>query len=300
MKVIYTSGDGVDIGDHPWNLNKYRLIADRIVEQGWIEPGAIIPSSSATEDDILRTHSTAYYMKLCELDFTPEELELLELPITTSFVDFAWRMTGGTLHATQCAMDDGIAAHIGGGFHHAKVGNGAGFCLINDIAVSIQALLDEGRIGSALVIDCDVHQGDGTAAIFRDDPRVFTFSIHQRRGFPYFKVPGTLDIELEDDTGDGEYLDTLSRALDQVFSGRQFDLVHYQAGVDPYEHDVLGNLMVSEEGLRKRDVMVIGRARSLGIPLIITLGGGYTPDVQDVAKLHANTIHAAAGRSALP
>jgi acetoin utilization deacetylase AcuC-like enzyme len=200
-------------------------------------------------------------------------------------------MAGGTILAGEQALIDGICVHLGGGFHHAHQSHASGFCLLNDIAIGLRVLLDRGMIHSAAVIDCDLHQGDATARIFRDDPRVFTLSLHQQDAFPYYKQRSSLDIELPAGTGDEKYLAALDETLADLFAnGRQFDFLHYQAGVDTYANDQLGRLQLSEEGLRERDRRIVTTASARGIPLVVTLGGGYTTDPAEVARLHANTV----------
>ncbi|MDP6527018.1 MAG: histone deacetylase, partial [Kiritimatiellia bacterium] len=188
---------------------------------------------------------------------------------------------------------DGVCVHLGGGFHHAFPDHGAGFCLINDIAVSIQKALSSRMINRAAVIDCDLHQGDGTAHIFKDDPSVTTFSIHQQRTFPHFKQQSTIDLELEDGAEDEQYLSLLSGGLDEIAKHGPFDLVHYQAGADPYVKDTLGGLALTIEGLHKRDRMVVDWAANEGVPIVITLGGGYPESITEIGKIHANTALAA-------
>lgn len=295
MQVVYSQHSGIHLGDHPWHTSKYAGVLDRLKAEGVIAEADVVDAPMADDEDVMRVHTLDYWRKLCDLDFSEEEVERLEIPMTQGVVDFFWRAAGGTLLASELALKAGVGVHLGGGFHHAFADYGSGFCLINDIAVSLRALLDREAIGSAAVIDCDLHQGDGTARIFRDDPRVFTMSIHQRRAFPYCKQRSSLDIELEDGTGDERYLTSLQTALDQVFDGsRTFDLVHYQAGADPYAGDSLGRLKLSVEGLLARDRLVLGTARAAGTPVVVTLGGGYPVDVADVVTIHGNTVLAAA------
>jgi acetoin utilization deacetylase AcuC-like enzyme len=294
MKVVYSKDYGVSIGDHPWHTSKYALVLDRLKAERLIADSDVIEAPMADDEDILRVHTIEYWQKLCDLSFSEEDVERAEIPVGHGVVDLFWRATGGTIRASEQALKDGVCVHLGGGFHHAFPGYGSGFCLINDIAVSLRTLLDKGMIGSAAVIDCDLHQGDGTAWIFRDDPRVLTLSIHQRRAFPHFKQRSTIDIELEDGIGDEEYLAALSSALRNVFGGdRHFDLVHYQAGADPYAGDTLGGLCLSAEGLLARDRLVFDAARAAGSPVVVTLGGGYPADVADVVLIHVNTVRAA-------
>ena len=296
MKVVYSEHYGVNIGNHPWHTSKYALVLDRLKAEGVIADSDVIEAPIADDEDILRVHELKYWQKLHDLDFSEEEIERLEIPVSQSIVDLFWRAAGGTIRASELALTDGCCVHIGGGFHHAFPARGTGFCLINDIAVSVRTLLDKDLIGSAAVIDCDLHQGDGTAWIFRDEPRVVTLSLHQRRAFPYFKQRSTLDIELDDGTSDEEYLRALASALQTVFDGTsRYDILHYQAGADPYSGDTLGGLNLSVAGLLARDNLILGTAMSARIPVIITLGGGYAVNVNDVVRIHCNTVRAAQG-----
>ena len=266
-----------------------RLMVDKITTVPKAKVGARV--GRLDDEDILRVHTLDYWQKLCDLSFSPEEIGQVEIPISQVVVDLFWWAAGGTILASEEALKDGACVHLGGGFHHAFPSYGAGFCLINDIAVSLRTLLDKEMIGTAAVIDCDLHQGDGTASIFREDPRVFTMSIHQRRAFPFIKQHSTLDVELEDGIADEAYLEALASALGTVFDGRRYyDLVHYQAGADPYAGDTLGGLRLSAEGLLKRDRLVLDAAMKAGSPVVVTLGGGYPVDVADVVQIHTHTV----------
>ena len=294
MKVVYSAQYEVGLRDHPGHTSKYRRVLDRLQFEGLVAEADVIQAEMVADEDFLRVHTFPYWSKICEFDFSPEEMADAEIPLTVETVDSAWRTAGGTLQASEQALKDGVCMHLGGGHHHAFSDHATGFCIINDIAVGVRSLIERGLIKRAAVIDCDVHQGDGTARIFQNDLTVFTFSIHQKRNFPYFKQRSTVDVELEDGTSDAAYLDELEKGLDQIFSaGDGFDLVHYQAGADPYSLDRLGGLALSVEGLKERDRMVMERTSSLGIPVVITLGGGYAPDVEDVVEIHLNTARVA-------
>lgn len=291
MSIIFSDMYAVDIGPHPWHTSKYRHVLEILKTCGAIQDSQVLDAPIAEDEDILRVHTMEYWRKLYDLQFTEEEIIRAEIPLTSEIVDLFWRMTGGTILAGEQALQDGICVHLGGGFHHAYPNYASGFCLLNDIAIGIQVLLDCGAIQNAAVIDCDLHQGDATARIFRNDSRVFTLSLHQGNAFPYFKQQSSLDVDLPSGTGDKAYLAALDSALTTVFAGgRTFDFIHYQAGVDTFANDLLGGLKLSESGLRERDRRVIGAALSSKIPLVITLGGGYTADVNAVARLHANTV----------
>jgi acetoin utilization deacetylase AcuC-like enzyme len=294
MKVVYSKDYSVNLGPHPWHTSKYALVLERLKAEGLIADSDVIEAPMADDEDILRVHTLDYWKKLCDMSFSDEEIGQMEIPISQAVVDLFWRATGGTIRASEQALMDGICVHLGGGFHHAFPDHGSGFCLINDIAVSLRALLDKGAINSAAVIDCDLHQGDGTAWIFMDDPRVLTLSVHQHHLFPYFKQRSSIDVELVNGTGDEEYNKALSSALETVFEGNShFDLIHYQAGADPYMGDTLGGLRLSVDGLLARDRQVLSAARISGSPVVVTLGGGYPSDVADVVIIHCNTVRAA-------
>ncbi len=291
MNIVYSDKYDLNLDAHPWHTSKYRLALDLIKKQGLIHPSQILEPPLADADAIRSVHTVEYHDKLITLDFTLEEAKTAEIPLTSETVALARRMTGGTILASEQAVADGLCIHLGGGFHHAFQSHAAGFCLLNDIAISLRVLLQQGTIRSAAVIDCDLHQGDGTAYIFHDDPSVFTLSIHQQDAFPYPKQQSDLDIGLPSGTGDQEYLAALDTALARLFDvNDHLDLIHYQAGVDTYKGDLLGRLRLSENGLRERDRRIITTAISKDIPLVITLGGGYTAKAYEVAGLHANTV----------
>jgi acetoin utilization deacetylase AcuC-like enzyme len=294
MKVVYSEHYDIDIKVLPWQRSRYALVLDRLKAEGLIGDSDVMESPMADDRDILRVHTVKYWQKLYNLEFAEEEIERMEIPVSRSIVDLFWRACGGTILASEQALKDGCCVHLGGGFHHAFPDHGSGFCLINDIAVSVRALLDKGMIGNAAIIDCDLHQGDGTAWIFRDDPRVFTLSLHQTSAFPHYKQRSTLDVDLEDGTTDGEYLSALATALKTVFDrSRSYDLVHYQAGADPYVGDTLGSLRLSIDGLLARDRAVLDAAIAVRAPVVITLGGGYASNLDDVIQIHCNTVRAA-------
>lgn len=291
MHIIYSTKYEIELEHHPWHTVKYRLAVDNLRSQGILNHLKIVDAPMADDSDILRVHTFEYWLKLYSLNFSDEEISHAEIPLTSETVDFFWRMAGGTILASEQALIDGICVHLGGGFHHAYQSHASGFCLLNDIAIGLRVLLDREAIHSAVVIDCDLHQGDATARIFSDDTRVFTLSLHQKDAFPYYKQRSSLDIELPAGTGDEEYLAVLDEALASLFAdGRQFDFLHYQAGVDTYTNDQLGRLQLSEEGLRERDRRIITTALDRGIPTVVTFGGGYTTDPAEVARLHANTV----------
>ena len=225
---------------------------------------------------------------------TPEDIATLELPWQPALADAFRLMVGGTCAAAKAALEDGRAAHLGGGLHHAFANHGEGFCPLNDVAVAIRVLQRDRGIRRAAVIDCDVHHGNGTSMIFERDPDVFTFSIHQQLNYPLFKPRSDLDIGLEDGAGDARYLEALAGALPRVLDRRPEAIV-FLAGADPFEHDRLGGLTLTKAGLAARDRLVLDAARAAGVPLVTVLAGGYAADVADTVDIHTATIAALLG-----
>jgi acetoin utilization deacetylase AcuC-like enzyme len=305
VKVFYSARYEVALPGHVWPTSKYRLIAERLAS-GPYGPGAAAPDrcellepGEASWDDLALVHTAEYLDKLRSGTLSPEEIATLELPWQPGFASAFRTMAGGTCAAAAAALVEGTAAHLGGGLHHAFANHGEGFCPINDIAVAIRvaqqpstrsARSGQGRgIRRAAVIDCDVHHGNGTAMIFERDPGVFTFSIHQQHNYPFFKPRSDLDIGLEDGAGDARYLQALAGALPQVMASAP-ELVVYVAGADPFERDRLGGLRLTKAGLAERDRMVVAAVRGAGVPLVLTLAGGYAADVQDTVDIHTATV----------
>jgi acetoin utilization deacetylase AcuC-like enzyme len=293
MKVVYASPlDEVDsLPGHPWPIGKYRRVLERLLAEGALRESDVDRAGPADDEDILRVHSLDYVERAHALTLTAEEVQRLELPLTSAIVAVASAFVDGTIRASCHAVRDGACVHLGGGLHHAFPAYGTGFCMFNDIAVSIRHLLDKGMVERALVVDCDLHQGDGTAYIFRHDPRVVTFSIHQEDNFPYTKQRSTLDIGLPRGTGDDVYLARLQDGLRTVLTrSGEFGILHYQAGADPFHDDTLGGLALSLEGLRERDRLVVDAAMAHRVPIVATFGGGYARSTDDVVAIHAATV----------
>lgn len=291
--VIWSDAYEVDIGPHVFPTVKYRLVKDRLVREGVIEEAELIRPEPATEQDLRRVHTPEYLEKIRTGSFTPYELWTLEVPFSPALRDAALLCVGGTTRAAREALGCGIAVHLGGGFHHAFPDHGEGFCLLNDVAVAIRTLLAEQRMERAAVVDLDVHHGNGTAAIFQDDPRVFTFSMHQENLYPGYKPPSDLDVGLEDGVGDEEYLTLLRRHLPAMLERHRPELVIYLAGADPYRQDQLGGLALTKEGLAARDEYVMGTAREAGAAVAVTLAGGYAVRTEDTVEIHCSTVKAA-------
>ncbi len=294
FKFIYSSDYWmVDVGQHVFPIRKYRLLYERLLALGARRKN-FIPPQPAADGDLFLVHTAKYVRKLKTGTLSTAEVVALELPFSPEVVKFAVLTVGGTVLAARHALADGLAVHLGGGFHHAFPDHGEGFCLLNDIAVAVEALRRDGLLRRAMVVDVDLHQGNGTAAIFGRREDVFTFSIHQMDLYPAVKPAGSLDIGLWSGDGDEKYLAEMRAHFPGLYREFRPDLVLYVAGADPYEKDQLGSLLLTKEGLRKRDRIVLDGARRLGIPVLVVLAGGYAADVEDTVDIHLNTIREAA------
>jgi acetoin utilization deacetylase AcuC-like enzyme len=300
----------MDIGLHVFPTLKYELVHARLLDEGVIQPSDVIEPEPASWDHLALVHTSGYLTRMRGGTLTLEEREQLELPWSPEIVEGFRLMTGGTIQAAlvACGLEvrstksevrgAGTVCHVGGGLHHAFPNHGEGFCPFNDVAVAARVLQQRG-IDRMAIVDLDVHHGNGTAFIFESDPRVFTFSMHQQHNYPMFKPRGSLDVGLPDGAHDETYLRELERALPVVMAHRPA-CVFYLAGADPYEDDQLGGLRLTRDGLRRRDRMVIDAVRQAGMPLVITLAGGYARRVEDTVAIHAATIEEASGRSTEP
>jgi acetoin utilization deacetylase AcuC-like enzyme len=293
FKLVYHSGYNIDLGAHVFPARKYRLIRDGLVAKGIADPADVVAPQPASVEDVLRVHTAEYVHKLKTDTLTASERMRLELPFSQQVVDAFWLAAGGSILAARCALQDGVGMNLGGGFHHAFPGHGEGFCMLNDIAIGIRRVQADGAVARALVVDADVHQGNGTAYIFADDSTVFTFSIHQARNYPEPKPPSDLDINLENGVGDEEYLGQLRRGLDESFARFSPDLIFYVAGADPYREDQLGGLSLTVAGLQQRDDLVFAEARRRGVPVAVAFAGGYARNTEDTVRIHMNTVLAA-------
>src|SRR5688572_32733601 len=254
MQVFYTPSYYADIGDgHIFPIRKFEFVRDRLLAEGTLHPNELVEPSPAAIEQVRLVHTEDYVTRLCAGSLSAKELRRLGLPWSESLVRRSFYATGGTIAAARAALVEGYASNLAGGTHHAFADRGEGFCVFNDVAVAIRMLQDERRIRSAAIIDLDVHQGNGTHAIFAGDASVFTYSMHGGRNYPFAKVTGCLDVELEDGMGDEEYLALLATTLPRVLSSAQPDLVVYLAGADPYVGDRLGRLALSLDGLARRD-----------------------------------------------
>lgn len=294
FKLVWCPAYDLHLGQHVFPAEKYRMIHDRLLAEHVAEPGDFIEPEPASDDDVLLVHTPAWVRALENGTLSIEEMLRLEIPYSCETIEAFWLMTGGTIAAARNALRDRIGLNIGGGFHHAFPGHGEGFCAIHDVAIAIRRLQKDGAIRKATVVDCDAHHGNGTAGIFAGDSNVFTLSIHQWNNYPSEKPPSSIDIHLEDGTGDDEYLERLRAAYDRALEEFRPDLLMYIAGADPFMEDQLGGLLLTLDGLARRDRLVIEKAVKSGIPVCITLAGGYSFNVNDTVTIHMNTIKVAA------
>jgi acetoin utilization deacetylase AcuC-like enzyme len=292
FQLVYHPRYDLNLGDHVFPARKYRLIHDRLLEERFAEPADFVEPEPASDADVLRVHDPGWVHRLKTGTLTQAEIIRLEIPYSREMVDGFWLATGGTILAARNALGDRIGFNIGGGFHHAFPAHGEGFCAIHDVAIAIRALQGDGSIEKALVVDCDVHHGNGTAAIFQGDRTVLTLSLHQFNNYPSEKPPSTIDVNLSDGVEDEEYLDRLRGALKVAMSFAP-DLLFYVAGADPYREDQLGGLALTIDGLKRRDRLVFETALGQSVPVAVVLAGGYARDTEDTVTIHRNTAKAA-------
>ncbi|MBM3788789.1 MAG: histone deacetylase [Acidobacteria bacterium] len=293
MKVIYSDGYDLSLGNHVFPSQKYRLAMERLVERSVVAEGDVVEPPRARDEEVELVHSPGYVSRLKTGALSREEILRLEVPYSRRFADAVWLSAGGTIEACRRALEEGISVNLSGGFHHAFAGHGEGFCALNDVAIGMRTMQKERRILTAMVVDCDVHHGNGTAAIFHHDPTVFTLSLHQLNNYPFIKPPSNIDVHLDDGTGDEEYLDRLQDALERALAEFNPGLIVYLAGADPYCQDQLGGLSLTIDGLRRRDALVFREAGARRIPVAATLAGGYAVDVNDTVAIHVNTVRSA-------
>jgi acetoin utilization deacetylase AcuC-like enzyme len=319
FKLIYSDQYFLPIGQHVFPAEKYRRIHNKLIETGVADPSDFIAPQPASDQDILLVHKPAYVNKLKTGTLSAIEELQMEIPYSPELVNAFWLAAGGSILAAEHSLKDGVAVNIGGGFHHAFPDHGEGFCMIHDVAVAIRRMQRDEKIRTAMTVDCDVHHGNGTAAIFagirtqseplpsngasflgrkplmrgRHAGDVFTISLHQENNYPQYKPLSSIDVDLPDGITDDDYLGWLDNALSSGL--RQFtpDLICYIAGADPYREDQLGGLALTIEGLKKRDEVVFRVARAKGIPVMVTYAGGYAQRVEDTVTIHCNTVVAA-------
>ncbi|HKW12033.1 MAG TPA: histone deacetylase [Gemmatimonadaceae bacterium] len=280
---------------HRFPIAKYARLRERVLIDGIVSADALREPDRVTRSDLLLVHTADYVDRFLDGRMSAAELRRIGFPWSPALVERSVRAVGGTCEAAAAALEDGVTMNLAGGTHHAFADHGEGFCVFNDVAVAIRMLQRSGRIRRAAIVDLDVHQGNGTNAIFAGDESVFTFSMHGGKNYPFKKVPGSLDVELDDGTNDDAYLRLLANHLADVLSRAQADLVVYLAGADPHEGDALGRLRLTFDGLARRDAFVIDLCREVGLPLAITIAGGYGRSIDDSVRVHLETARIAAG-----
>ncbi|HWW15515.1 MAG TPA: histone deacetylase [Candidatus Dormibacteraeota bacterium] len=331
FKLVYGDAYFLPIGEHVFPAEKYRRIRDRLLAEGIAEANDFLEPEPANDQDILLVHKPEYVHKLKTGTLSPREEMELEVPFSPELVKAFWLAAGGSILAARQALTDGVGISIGGGFHHAFPDHGEGFCMIHDVAVAIRRLQRDDKIRTAMTVDCDVHQGNGTAAIFAGTRtasallpsagastldssslsssqrssalpgkirgahagEVFTISLHQHNNYPMWKPPSSIDVDLPDGIGDDDYLAWLDNALSSGLRQFEPDLMCYIAGADPYREDQLGGLALTIDGLKRRDKLVFRVAQARSIPVMVTFAGGYARHVEDTVTIHCNTIIAA-------
>ncbi len=331
FKLVYSDGYYLPIGDHVFPAEKYRRVRERLLAKGFADEQDFLKPEPATDQDILLVHKPEYVHKLKTGTLSPREEMALEIPYSLDLIDACWLSAGGSILAARQALADHVSINVGGGFHHAFPDHGEGFCVIHDVAVAIRRLQRDDKIRTAMTVDCDVHQGNGTAAIFagtrtagallpsagastldsatlgssQKKPAppgktrgahagdVFTISLHQHNNYPLWKPPSSIDVDLPDGIGDDDYLAWLDNALSSGLRQFEPDLLCYIAGADPYHEDQLGGLALTIDGLKRRDELVFRAARARNIPVMVTYAGGYAQNVEDTVTIHCNTVVAA-------
>ena len=327
FKLVYSDAYYLPIGDHVFPAEKYRRVRDRLITQGVAEAKDFLEPQPAADEDILLVHTPEYVHKLKTGTLSPREEMEMEVPYSRDLAEAFWLAAGGSILAARQCLADRVCISIGGGFHHAFPDHGEGFCMIHDVAIAIRRMQRDGKIRTAMTVDCDVHQGNGTATIFAgtrtvSEPLpsapasamnpafsanipaqptmhsgrsgdVFTISLHQENNYPFSKPPSSIDVDLPDEIGDDDYLAWLDNALSSGLRQFQPELICYVAGADPYREDQLGGLSLTIDGLKKRDELVFRVAKARGIPVMVTLAGGYALKVEDTITIHCNTVAAA-------
>ncbi len=291
MKIFYTDSFTIPLPEnHSFPISKYALLRKRIENSNRFSPQQLCVPHAATDIEICRSHDPEYLQRLQQGQLTAKETRRIGLPWSQELVERARRSAGATVDACFAALDDGVAVHLGGGTHHAFKDRGQGYCVFNDSAIAVRALQADTHIKRVLILDCDVHQGNGTAALLQKDPNVFTFSIHGKNNFPFRKEKSDLDIALDDGTDDRVYLDALDNGIRASLKEAKADAVIYLAGADPFTEDRFGRLDVSKEGLAERDRLVLRYCRDAGLPVAVTMAGGYAPAIEDTVDIHFQTV----------
>lgn len=295
MKCFYSDTFVLPLPEgHRFPMAKYKRLRERLITDGIVPAADVVEAPVAEWADLRLVHAAEYVEAIANGTLSRDIERRIGFPWSPQMVERARRSVGATIAASRAARLEGCAANLAGGTHHAFADRGEGYCVFNDVAVAARLLQRDDLARRIAIVDCDVHQGNGTAAIFCGDPDVFAFSIHGAHNFPFKKETGHLDVELEDDTTDEPYLARLAHHLERVLTRHHPEAVFYLAGADPFEHDRLGRLKLTLEGLRRRDELVLGRCRELGLPVTITMSGGYAQEIDDIVTIHANTIRVAA------
>ena len=292
FRIFYSPYYYADIGEnHVFPIKKFELVRDQLLKEGTVRLSELVEPQPARIEDVLLVHTEDYISRLRNGTLTTREIRRLGLPWSKSLVRRSFLAISGTIKAARHSLKNEVASNLAGGTHHAFPDRGEGFCVLSDVAVAIRVLQKENLARRFLIVDCDVHQGNGTAFIFKNDAEVFTFSMHGAKNYPLFKETSTLDVELPDKTNDAEFLAALNEALPEIFQ-HEPELVFYLGGADPYERDKLGRLGLTIEGLRRRDEMVLRFAKEKQVPIVTTMSGGYAHDINDTVEIHCNTIRA--------
>lgn len=292
FRIFYSPYYYADIGEnHVFPIKKFELVRDKLLKEETLVCEEIFEPQPARIEDVLLVHTEDYIFRLRSGNLNAKEIRRLGLPWSESLVRRSFLAVSGTINAASHALEYGVASNLAGGTHHSFPDRGEGFCVLNDVAIAIEVSKRDKLAERFLIVDCDVHQGNGTAFIFKDDESVFTFSMHGAKNYPLFKEISNLDIELADKTSDNEYLETLSEALPRIFLHNP-DMIFYLGGADPFERDKLGRLSLTFEGLKSRDEMVLSFARERRVPIVTVMSGGYAADINDTVEIHCNTIRA--------
>ncbi|HBN74559.1 MAG TPA: histone deacetylase [Planctomycetaceae bacterium] len=294
MHIYYSDHHVLPLSSgHRFPAEKYRLLREKLIYDAIVEDHQLSPSTAATDEQLLRVHTAEYIESIVKGTIEPKAMRRIGFPWSPELVIRSRHSTGATIAAAQTALRETLGINLAGGTHHSFADCGEGYCVFNDVACAARELQVNHGIGQILVIDCDVHQGNGTAAIFQNDPTVFTFSIHGARNFPLHKEKSDLDIALEDGTEDDQYLTELNRGLSECFARCKPEFIFYLAGADPFYLDRFGKMKLTKDGLLKRDELVLSHCSYKNLPISISMAGGYAPDLNDIAEIQANTVRVA-------
>jgi acetoin utilization deacetylase AcuC-like enzyme len=292
-RLVYHDRYDLHLGAHVFPSQKFRWLRERLLRDGFASPEDFVEPAPASDDDVRLVHDALWVKKLRTGTLTYQDILKLEIPYSRHMVEAFWLAAGGTTLAARDAVERGIGFNVGGGFHHGFPDHGEGFCAINDIAIAVRRLQQDGAIRKAMVVDTDVHQGNGTATVFANDPSVFTLSIHQFNNYPTEKPPSSLDVHLADGIGDAEYIHRLGNAYRAALGIFEPDLILFVSGADAFQEDQLGGLALTFNGLEERDRLVVWTALQRRIPVAIVLAGGYAENVEDTISIHASTARVA-------